>query len=81
MLGQCFPRLVVPCVDCLVFDSAELVVGVCTSYCLQMELGTHSLRGPTLVRVLAAVRRSCKHPSEQSIFSVWVTTDDAMRMR
>lgn len=78
MLGQSFPHLAVPYVDCPVFDLAELVVDVCTSYCLQMELGTHSLRGPTLVRVLAAVRRSYKHPSEQGIFSVWVTTDDAI---
>lgn len=48
---------------------AELVVSVCTSYCLQMELGAHLFRGPALVRVLGALRRSDKQPSEQSICS------------
>lgn len=48
---------------------AELVVSVCISYCLQMELGMHCFRGPTVASVLAAVRRSNIQPSEQSICS------------
>lgn len=54
---------------------AELVVSVCTSYCLQMELGTHLFRGLALVRVLAALRKSNKLPSEQSI---WVRLPQMM---
>lgn len=49
----------------LVFDSltlAVLVVSVCTSHCLQAELGTHQFKDPMVVRVVAAVRRSDKQP-------------------
>jgi len=46
--------------DCLTL--AVLVVSICTSHCLQMELGTHEFEGPALVRVVAVVRRFGKQP-------------------